>query len=110
MILTPRPGTAGTYLVVVIEIDPAAQSLDSLPPFAGISHDHCSTLGIVLFYSQTRDGVSPGDAELLVDLEFDRDAVLQYRESAISSQGANNKPRCRLLCPNQSGGQRDGPS
>lgn len=42
-------------LVVVVKVDPASHTFDGLSPFAGVSHDNSSALGVVLIDTHCQD-------------------------------------------------------
>jgi hypothetical protein len=72
------------YLVVIVEIDPAPQTLDDAPPFIRVSHDDGSALGIVFFDTDFLHGISTRHAQLLVDLILNRNAM------SIPSKSSNH--------------------
>jgi hypothetical protein len=59
-------------LVVILEIDPPAQSSDDLLPFRRVSHHDLAALGVVLGNSQLEDVIASFNAKLFVDFKLDR--------------------------------------
>jgi hypothetical protein len=64
-----------TYLVVVIEVNPATQPFNGMPPLLAVPHHNGATLGVVLLQAHLHDGGLARDTKLLVDLMFNRQAV-----------------------------------
>lgn len=64
-----------THLVVVVEVDPAAQPLDRVPPLLAVPHHDGTALGVVLLQAHLHDGGFARDAELLVDFMFNGQAM-----------------------------------
>lgn len=75
-----------TYLVVIVEVDPAAETLDGMAPFGGVAHDNGSALLVVLVDSDLGDGLLAGDTKLLVDLVLDGQAVGVPAEAALDME------------------------
>lgn len=65
----------GTYLVVIVKVDPASQTLNGLAPLCSKSHDDSLALLIVLLNSNLLDRLQTRHAELLIDLVLDGDTV-----------------------------------
>lgn len=59
-------------LVVILKIDPPAQSADDLLPLRGVSHHDLSALSVVLGNSQLEDVIASFNAKLFVDFKLDR--------------------------------------
>ena len=72
------------YLVIVVKIDPAAQALDSGSPLRGVTHDDSAALFIVFVNAKLLHGSFAGDAQLLVDLVLDGEAMGIPTKSALN--------------------------
>lgn len=70
-------------LVVVVKVDPAAETLDGVAPLLAVPHDDGAALGVVLFEAHLHDGGLARDAQLLVDLVLDGQAVGVPAEAAL---------------------------
>lgn len=64
-----------TCLVVIVEIDPATQPINDLPPLRGISHHNSPALSVVLLNPNLCHGISARHAQLLVNFVFDGNPV-----------------------------------
>ena len=62
-------------LVVVVEVDPSAQTFDGVPPFSRISHHNGSALRIVLFDPHVLDRIACRNAQSLVDFVLNGETV-----------------------------------
>ncbi|KAL3956641.1 hypothetical protein ACCO45_009487 [Purpureocillium lilacinum] len=63
------------YLVVILHVDPSADTLYHLLPLVGIGHHDCPAFLIVFAYAHLANRVGSRDAVLLVDLVLDGHAV-----------------------------------
>lgn len=72
-----------SHLVVVVEVNPATQPINGLPPFARKCHDDGSAFRIVLRNPQLLDRVLAGHAQLLVDFVLNRHAMCVPAESPL---------------------------
>ena len=70
-------------LVVVVEVDPAAETLNGMAPLLTVPHDDGAALGVVLLEAHLHDGGLARDAQLLVDLVLDGQAVRVPAEAAL---------------------------
>ena len=57
-----------SHLVIVIEVNPATQSLDGLAPFCRVSHNNRPTLLVVFLDSDLLDRLQTRHAQFFVDL------------------------------------------
>ena len=62
-------------LVVVVEIDPAAETRDRVTPLRDVTLHDFAALGVVAGDAELRDDLGRRDTELFVDLVFDRQTV-----------------------------------
>jgi hypothetical protein len=70
-------------LVVVVEVDPAAQTLDRVPPLACISHHDGAALFVVFGDAELPHRVAARHAQLLVNLVLNGHAVRVPAESSL---------------------------
>lgn len=67
--------TQKAYLIVIVEVNPATKSLNSLTPLGREPHDNRPALFIIFRNTEFFDCLQAGHAEFLVDLVFDGHTV-----------------------------------
>lgn len=72
--------------VIVVEIDPSSDPLNSMSPFTSVSHDNLATGGIVLVNSQFHDVLLALDVELFVNLVLDGKTMSVPSETTLDME------------------------
>ncbi len=76
-------------LVVVVEIDPASEARDHIAPFVGIAQNDRSARFVEAVDAVVLDLVATVEAELLFDLELDRQPVAVPAEAPLDAAAAH---------------------
>eukprot|EP00760_Papus_ankaliazontas_P021320 PhM_4_TR18673/c0_g1_i1/m.71141 len=71
-------------LVVVLEVDPATEARHDLLPLTGVAHDNAAAVLVVLIDAELFDLHAGLDAELLLDLKLNREAVAVPAEATLN--------------------------
>lgn len=70
-------------LVIIVEIDPATQTINRLPPLRCKSHDNGAAFCIVFIQPKLHDSISTGKPQLLVNLIFNRQTMCVPAETPL---------------------------